>query len=344
MALPLLVTSLDVGAPALQYAAGSWCTVLDWILVTNGGWTILQTGTNKRVYKMSGGSQRCLYVDHSTSSSAGSLYMAETRGCQNATGASYAQLVDPFPTTAQKPGTPLTAANSVFGLDASYNTTVSSPRFYAAWITDKWVRIYTNLSANAWSSAGSYYACTFFFGDLVPYFTGDTWSTCIWANGYVYAAYTVNYVPYHWLGSESIAIGSYSNLFWARDRTGKHVSTFGAPCQTSISGCPTARNGYGSKIDIRPMYASCTGYNGIYHQSSFGLIGYSALQRGWFENTYAGCHSASAASTEASGDTFTSTAYNPSASFRLFQNRNVAPYPMIIMEETNTWTVPQASR
>lgn len=56
-------TSADSGAPVLNAAAGRLIAVLDWVLVTKGGWTKDYTGTNLAVYRSGTGNRFYLRVD-----------------------------------------------------------------------------------------------------------------------------------------------------------------------------------------------------------------------------------------------------------------------------------------
>lgn len=56
-------TSADVGAPVLNGAAGRLIAVLDWALVTKGGWAKPFTGTNLAAYRSGTGNRFYLRVD-----------------------------------------------------------------------------------------------------------------------------------------------------------------------------------------------------------------------------------------------------------------------------------------
>lgn len=56
-------TSADAGAPSLYGAAGRMIAVLDWALVTKGGWAKAYTGTNLAAYRSATGNRFYLQVD-----------------------------------------------------------------------------------------------------------------------------------------------------------------------------------------------------------------------------------------------------------------------------------------
>ena len=59
-------TNTSPGAPTLTGAAGSLITLLDWLLVTNLGWTKEFSGTNLASYRAATGNRFYLGVDDTT--------------------------------------------------------------------------------------------------------------------------------------------------------------------------------------------------------------------------------------------------------------------------------------
>lgn len=92
-------TSSDSGAPALSGTNGTFVTLLDWILVTKGGWTQVYSGTNKAVYRAPSGNRFYLRVVHDSAVS-GSAQRATVRGYESMSGIDTG--TDPFPTVAQQ--------------------------------------------------------------------------------------------------------------------------------------------------------------------------------------------------------------------------------------------------
>ena len=57
MAAPVAYSWADVGAPTLNATAGSFLSVLDFCLLSNG-WSKPYTGTNKAVYRADAGERK----------------------------------------------------------------------------------------------------------------------------------------------------------------------------------------------------------------------------------------------------------------------------------------------
>ena len=55
--------STDAGAPVLTGQVGKMIAVLDWVLVTKGGWAKAFTGTNLAAYRSNTGNRFYLRVD-----------------------------------------------------------------------------------------------------------------------------------------------------------------------------------------------------------------------------------------------------------------------------------------
>ena len=93
-------TNTSPGAPTLTGAAGSLITLLDWLLVTNLGWTKEFSGTNLASYRAATGNRFYLGVDDTTT-----LY-SRVRGFETMTaaGVAVASGTGPFPTDAQLSG------------------------------------------------------------------------------------------------------------------------------------------------------------------------------------------------------------------------------------------------
>lgn len=81
------------------------------------------------------------------------------------------------------------------------------------------------------------------------------------------------------------------------------------------------------------MIHLCTGAQSVITSSSLSLP-----QRGYLPNLWAPLHNGRGSIN--ARDTFTDTAYNPSATFRCFTSSNSANAAMIIVEETDTWSPP----
>ena len=337
MALPLYLTSEIVGAPILNTVEGQFCTVLDWILVTQGGWTILHTGTNKRVYKMPGGSQRCLYVDHSLSSLMASRNFPEIRGCQDATDASYSGLIEPFPTQRQKAGIYSTTSQTTGILISETNNSVQR-KFYAAWVTDKWIRMFVNAYDNYydyWTNINTPMS-TFFFGDLVPRYKWDNYCTWFSANGYTGNGGTPTY--YRELFGSHTEIETRYHGYWIRDIMGKNRSVRGAYSSYNYltGGLPVGSCG---RLDFCRMGVSDSGLSMSDDAINVSRRENGIYTRGWLENHNRVLHSSKVYGHV--GKTFPAPDYAGGAAvLRLVSSYyDASTTYSLLMEETDTWSL-----
>lgn len=346
---PTLVTSSDVGAPTLNSQYNQFATVMDWILVTKAGWSVLQTATGKRVYQMPGGSQRCLYIDHTSTSSASngnanSTYMAEFRGCEDATSASYAGLITPFPDIIQCPAAPSSSSGAAFSAAVYLSNLNNSAtaRWYAAYYTDRWVRLFFNLASNtAWDNTNASFV-SYFYGDVVPSDPNDDYCTLIALQANVrYGSSTNLFTSGDAIVNcmhGSSAFSSVGNIYWCRDRTGVYKSVVGAyGRELAVVGAPAPAAGYLNKIRYTKLSATDSGIYMPSNTAATGAATKGILDRGWFENTNALIHAGKG--TPANGDTFIDTAYNASSAFRLLQmaDGTAADTRYLVMEESGTW-------
>lgn len=302
------------GIPQLSYTYGTLTTMLDWALVQNG-WTILFSSGHRRVYKMPGGSQRCLQVVHDNSVNSSNPGFASLRGCQTATDVN--TLVEPFPTPAQ-----LSNDNSaiiVSGGTPSYNR----PFRLIVGTTFLLLACHANdLSATSgWEFT--------WFGDAVPTDPADTFATCITVRVGGTAL------------SSSISGGVLGlKTFWIRSIDGNVLSTRGcfqglssSPSTStsigSVSNAPGARYGYLNRVVREPMAASCTG-------SPSGTVGPLAIiRRGWLPNLWNPIHASIGGND--SNDTFTDSQY---AVGSLFSFIVAGSGQWAIIEHSDTWHLP----
>lgn len=88
-------TSADSGAPVLTGSAGAMIGLLDWVLVSKGGWDKAFTGTNLAAYRSQSGNRFYLRVDDTKTT------YARMRGYRAMT--SISPGTNPFPNTTQAP-------------------------------------------------------------------------------------------------------------------------------------------------------------------------------------------------------------------------------------------------
>jgi len=316
----LFLTEASPGAPVLSGTNGALCAVLDWALVQKG-WAIEYSATNARVYRPGSGNRHRLFVAHDSSIS-GDARLATVRGCENASAATIAGLVDPFPTAAQ-----LTNANSTFWVSSISST---AARGYIIVVTANNVLIAVKAggsNATNWD--------VFFFGDTYGAEAGDTYSSAIWVGGSSVNDSSSGRAMYSCTAS---GIAS-AKIYWCRSIDGSVKSTTG--CITamngsgSVSGLMSLTGGqpmravYGGRVVREKTAVSCTGSSG----SSVGALSY--YKRGWIPNLWMPMHSTIGSIT--SVDEFTDTAYASGSAFRVIP---AALSNACILELTDTWSPP----
>ena len=174
-------TSSDVGAPTLTGLAGSMVTLLDWVLVSKGGWAKAFSGTNTASYRSDTGNRFYLNVlDNQTKLARVRAYRAMT---------SVTSGTSPFPNNTQFADF---SANS-YGWVKSY-TADSLPRRYWGIRTNKYLLLFIEFQ-NVANESGNYRSCVA-FGDFPSSVVGDTHNTCVLSAGsldtYPYAAQLSN--------------------------------------------------------------------------------------------------------------------------------------------------------
>ena len=157
-------SSADASAPVLTGQAGSLVALLDACLVNGygskaaAGWTIPFTAVNKRVYQ-SGNNLACpsvvLIIDDGTAAAGGNAKTFGAFGGTSTAGLTYADLLDPFPTTTQK-------TNGIFGFKSSTLDAVA--REWLVIADDRTFYLFVSTAAaqaNGWSP--------FYFGEIFSY-------------------------------------------------------------------------------------------------------------------------------------------------------------------------------
>ena len=309
----LVLTDASPGATRNAGVNGDLCTLLDWAL-PQAGWAIEYTATNARVYRPGSGNRFRLHVRHDSAVS-GAAQRALVRGCESASNAT--TLVDPFPTVSQVGDT---ASNWLVSTTA--NTTTRPFRIY---LSETFVAYFSNVgsTANVWEMG--------FFGDMSPELT-DSWATACSVRGF--ATDTVS----SGIGLQQTTTTNLSTspggVYWVRDITGATKSSTGllyaqGSQMGNVTGCVGARGGYANRIYRDAVGVSCRA-SATTTASSLGLV-----KRGWVPGMWNPLHIGRGTVSDA--DTFTDTAYNPLASFRLLSGSATS---CVIMEETDTWVAP----
>ena len=308
------------GATRLSGTNGDLNAFLKWALVTNGGWTNPFTTTNADIFVAPSGNKFPLFVNHDSANS-GNAGLAVVRGCESATAAAAASLINPFPTVAQAGAT---VSNTIVSTAASTTT-----RNFDIYIGPSFFYLFVNSggSTNIWDF--------FFYGDFSPVIAADTWATAISIRNTSSAGAGVWPVPF---GSGGVAT---NQIYIVRSIDGSVNSThsgFTATTSASIFGictdAATMQNGPTGLIDRRKVAVGCSGSSTTTFTSAKGLY-----VRGYLPQLWEPIHSGLGAVN--SRDTFTDTAYNGSATFQVFSaaTGNAAN---AIIEQTATWNPPAA--
>lgn len=317
----LILRSTDVGAPTLNGVNGALCAVLDWAVVQNG-WAIEYTATNQRVYRAGVGNRRRLWVCHDSTVS-GDARLAVTRGCENASAASVAGLVDPFPTVAQ-----LAANLSTVCVSIAASATARAYRIILG-VDFIIVAIDAGTSNIAnWD--------LMVFGDLAETDPADTWATVMLVGGVSTATGTAGRAM---AGVVLSYIANGTKLYWCRSIDGSVKSTRGSFAGSggsagsdfcAVSGSPVMRTGYANRIGMERVGATCIG-------SSSATVGtaLAQLRRGWVPNLWNPLHSN--IGTVNSDDVFQNPGYNALASFSIAP---AAAATAAILELSDTWSPP----
>ena len=316
------VTEATVGAPnsgRMSGTDGDLVTMLDYALPLNG-WAIEYTSGNVRVYRPGSGNRFRLYVNDAAAVS-GDARLSVVRGCENASAAAPASIIDPFPTVAK-----LADGSSNWLKSTTANTTA---RNFDLYVGTTWVMFFCNVTGatNVWDLG--------LFGDWSPTLSGDPYCTaCVVRNST--SATTVSGATGSWGASASnVGLTSYN---FARSYDGTVKSTTGGIWSPLVGvigtgGSTQAQGGPTTGIDRCKMVSLDTG--SITTASSTSI---SLQQRAYVPNLWLPLHAGRGAVN--SRDTFTDTAYNASATFRIFCNSNVATAGFIVVEETDTWSPP----
>lgn len=309
--------SSDAGAPALSGTDGALTTLLDYVLVTMGaGWTIAHTDSNARVYQNALGN--LYYVNHNAAVS-GSSSRVVIRGCESATSASGAGLVDPYPTVAQ---TPDTQANWTL----TDGNLVGNPREYRIIANEHWIilmsKIYSISSgtANGWNLQ--------FFGDF-PRAYSDIYASCVFVTGQTATSSTYGT---NQPAASFPTIGN--NIFFKRDISGSIKSVKGILNTPNglgtFSSAPALRGGFGNRVFKKKIGIICSGGSGT-------AVGNMAIvDRVFLPQIWSPIHSGGYATSGVTDvDTFRDDTYNPSAQFKILAGSSTNYF---IVELTNTWT------
>lgn len=312
------VTEATGGLPnsgRLSGTDGDMVGIQDVALLLNG-WAIEATNSTDRVYRPGTGNRfRVGMRDAAAVSGAATLTMV--RGMENFVSAS--SWTDPFPTVAR-----IADGSSNWLKSSAANTTA---RNFDIYVGTTWVLMFVNFAGttNVWEMQG--------FWDIPPTLSGDTYNTAICTRNSTSFASTSN----NWV-TTSVAAG---NLSYALARTydGTLKSPTGGPVSQSnttfgaIQNSPQAQLGPTTGLDRVKVPFTDAGSTTATPSTTLSLP-----QRGFVPNLWAPLHGGRGSIN--TRDTFTYTAYNPSATFRCFCIGNNTTSGFVIVEETDTWSPP----
>lgn len=306
------ISSTDSGAPQALSVNGSLNNILRWALPQLGWAVEYGPSGNASVFRAAAGNRLRLHVHHDSSVS-GNAALAYVRGAHTATSAT--SIGSPFPDATQAPNA---SSNWRCG-------TVGDPATAASWVIYGNDRFFIYLCYD-----GGYKWDMVYFGDVPSeYATGYETIVTVRGNTSPYGSFG--------MGAPGYAYPYFDYChFWARGINATTVSTMGARNFSAagyalgrIPSTPVMRGGYQNRLMREKVAISDYGST----NTTFGVLGIN--RRGWVPNLWNPIHSGIGGSV-AGQDTFTDTAYNPSAIFRVFDsNSGVA-----IIEETDTWSRP----
>lgn len=304
------LTNASPGATRNSGTNGDLCVLFDWAL-PQAGWTIEFSSGNARVYRPPSGNRFRLHVNHDSAVS-GAAQRAVVRGCESASGAT--TLVDPFPLTTQ------VADTSANWIVSSLANTTDRPFRILVWESGL---IYLSQFNGAGWDAGV-------FIDAPATRSSDSWNT------YCSCRNSTSNTATAWLNQNPFPVGGTGlSGFFARTYDGTVKSSRAmlvaatSPLGVAVGAWASAGSGPDGEIDSDPIGISCTG------SQSATISAAGIIRRAWLPQMRNPLTSGIGAFD--STTTFTNTAYDPTALFRLI-NATTAAY--IVLEESNTFKVP----
>lgn len=299
------------GAPNLRAVNGSLTSLLRWALPLLG-WAVEYGATgNDAVFRAATGNRHRLQVRHNSSLTSSDASMAMVRAAHTATSAT--SIGSPFPTTGQ-------VANAYSTWRAGIEGDPTSPGRFIIAGNETFFHYFCWSPSYGWEWS--------FFGD-VPSDYASGYETVINVRN--------NDSPD---SSSGLSEPMYPHpkpttlTFWARGINATTISTQGnkdgkngAPGR--VQGNPPMRGGYQNCLLREKIALHCAG-------STTTTAGVLAIpKRGWLPNVWNPIHNGLGGL--ADGDTFTDSAYNPAAAFRVIDSPSSGT---IILETTDTWTKP----
>lgn len=169
---PVLIRSIDAGAPTLSGTVGALISVLDFALVTTLGWTKPFTGTNRASYRAPSGVRDYLDINDNAPNATALAKNAYALGFETMTAVGTG--TQQFPSAAQ-----ITAAFSDFAWGKS-NTADGTARPWFILGDDR--GFYFVCAATSTSFVGAAWSTVHYFGEIYSHKASDTDRTIITGN------------------------------------------------------------------------------------------------------------------------------------------------------------------
>lgn len=308
------ITQATPGAPPVAGTNGYGNDFMNWLLVTIGGWARIyhNAATFESVFQMPGGSQRCLYVCHNSAIS-GSAHRMVVRGCESATGYTYADLVDPFPLVSQ------VADSACNWLLSTAATTATRDVRAEVWESGVAVNFDVAGAGTGWQGAA--------FGDADPVYPSDNFSTFLVQRDSTNTV--VNTAPF--TASTTTSASGSTKVFFCRSIDGLQKSTraafVGSGSIGSFSGAPAMDSGYLGQPRHKSIVMTCSGAQGTTPGAN------AIIERAFLPCFRQPLHNGLGSMTAA--DFFTDSGYAPGCVLRPLTTN--AGFTGAFFQETNDW-------
>lgn len=321
------ITEATPGLPnagRLSGTDGDLVGILD-VALPLQGWAIEYSSGNARIYRPSVGNRMRLYVNDAAAAS-GDARAALVRGCENASAASNAGLIDPFPLSTQ-------VSDSLCNWQKS-TTVGTTARLFDIVVGDTFI-FFLNEAAgttNRWNIE--------FFGDCPPFLLGDAYNTLITTRNSTPAGSTPVWDD-RWTTSVGLFPGSIGAcaMFWARSYDGTVKSSVGTGAIAYGNGIgslssttPPALLGPSTGIDTTKFPLRCAGSVNTTPSNSIG-----SPIRGWMPNFLAPQHGGRGALN--SRDVYTNSAIAGFLGLIMCADNSTAS-PFGVVQLDDGWTKP----
>lgn len=240
--------SSDSGAPVLTAQVGSMIALLDWVLVTKGGWAKAYTGTNLAAYRSNTGNRFYLRIDDTQTN------FTRVRAYRSMTNINTG--TSQFPTTTQFGSSGV----NFWGWMKGYMAGTDARRYWGV-RTDRYFVLVVEVTSP--SEIGYYYRHVYAFGDFPSAINGDAHNTLVIgipdANIEVYNGYLTSHSGDRVAPSASLNT-SYSNTALSGTPNGSVISPIArvATPGRGANSAYTAAVKLGNTFFFNPTSVICT--------------------------------------------------------------------------------------